>query len=245
MFSFIGLRLLGADTYDCRSRALTMPAFRLVILANGVLPDLNAARRLLNASDRIFCADAGVRHARALGLRPDLVVGDLDSLDPEDHQWILANGVRIQQYPRDKDQTDLELAIQHGLEHGPEAILIMGALGARLDHTLGNIALLADGRLRGVPCSIDDGVEQVVLCRTSSEIHGAIGDLVSLVPWGMPAAGVRTSGLKWVLGGETLLPERSRGISNEMTAESAQVTIESGLLFVIHRRDLPAPQSSV
>ncbi|HET6845720.1 MAG TPA: thiamine diphosphokinase, partial [Anaerolineales bacterium] len=121
-----------------------MSGSRLIILANGVVPDLNAARALLREGDRILCADAGARHARALGLLPDLVVGDLDSLEPTDLQWLSENDVPVTQYPRDKDRTDLELAIQHGLEQAPESIVIIGALGARLDHTLGNLALLAD-----------------------------------------------------------------------------------------------------
>lgn len=209
---------------------------RLIIFANGVLPDITAARAMLQQGDRIICADAGAHHARRLDLRPDLVVGDLDSLEADDREWLVENGVRIIQYPHDKDQTDLELAIQHGLEEAPGSIVIMGALGARLDHTLGNLALLADERLSQRSCTIDDGVEQVFLCRDRTEIHGSPGDLVSLVPWGVPVMGVRTTGLKWPLQGEALLPERSRGISNELTASSAEIAIESGLLFVVHRR---------
>ena len=151
------------------------------------------------------------------GVRPDLVVGDLDSLAADDRAWLASQGVPVIQYPHDKDETDLELAIQHGIEKAPHSIVIIGALGARLDHTLGNIALLADERLKGHSAIIDDGVEQVLLCRGRTEIQGAPGDLVSLLPWGTPAIGVRTSGLKWPLQGDTLLPEKSRGVSNEMT----------------------------
>jgi thiamine pyrophosphokinase len=216
---------------------------RLLIFANGVLPDADAARALLRQGDRVICADAGARHARQLGLRPDLVVGDLDSLQADDRDWLLENGVRVIQYPHDKDQTDLELAIQHGLLEAPESIVILGALGARLDHTLGNIALLADERISDGSCTIDDGVEQVLLCRGRVAIQGSPGDLVSLLPWGTQATGVWTSGLKWQLRGEILLAERSRGVSNEMTAQSAEISIESGLLFVIHRRRLREAQA--
>jgi thiamine pyrophosphokinase len=212
---------------------------RLIIFANGVLPDTEAARALLQPDDRILCADAGARHARRLGLVPDLVVGDMDSLEPDDRNWLAANGVEVIQYPHDKDQTDLELAIQHGLSEYPQSIIIVAACGARLDHTLGNIALLTDDRLIDHQCSLDDGVEQVLLCRGRTEIHGVPGDVVSLLPWGAAATAVWTSGLRWPLRGETLLPERSRGISNEMTAESADIRIESGLLLIVHSRRLP------
>lgn len=215
-----------------------MPGRRLIIFANGVMPDVEAARALLRIGDGVLCADAGVRHARRLGLTPDLVVGDLDSLEADDREWIAARGIRVIEYPPDKDQTDLELAIHHGLLEDPVQIIVVGGLGARLDHTLGNIALLADKRLLRHACTLDDGVEQVMLCRDSTAISGAPGDLVSLLPWGQPATGVRTSALKWPLNGEVLLPEGSRGISNEMTAVSAQVSLETGLLLIVHRRRL-------
>ncbi len=148
------------------------------------------------------------------------------------------------QYPHDKDQTDLELAIQHALPEHPSSILVVAALGARLDHTLGNIALLTDDRLMDFPCALDDGVEQVVVCRSRQVISGSPGDIVSLLPWGIPATGVQTSGLKWPLRREILRPESSRGISNEMTARSAEISIESGLLVIVHRRLQPETSSS-
>ena len=120
---------------------------RLIIFANGILPNVEAARTLLQRGDRIVCADAGARHARRLGLMPDLVVGDLDSIAADDRDWLVQNGVQVITYPHDKDETDLELAIQHALPEDPQRIIIIAALGARLDHTLGNIALLADDSL--------------------------------------------------------------------------------------------------
>jgi thiamine pyrophosphokinase len=79
-------------------------------------------------------------------------------------------------------------------------------------------------------------VEEVFFCRDQAEVHGRRGDLVSLIPWGGAATGVRTNGLKWPLSDEMLYPEKTRGISNEMLAESAQIEITSGLLLIIHRR---------
>lgn len=213
-----------------------MGRLRILIFANGELPDLEAARSLLAPDDLIICADGGSRHARALGLTPDALVGDLDSIGEEELAGAEAGDTTIVRHQRDKDETDLELALNQALEQDPAFIVIVGALGGRLDHTLGNIALLADPRLIRRRCSLDDGVERVVLCRARTEINGAPGDLVSLVPWGGPAEGVRTDGLRWALRGETLLPERSRGISNEMLGDSARVFVEYGSVLVIHRR---------
>jgi thiamine pyrophosphokinase len=215
---------------------------RILIFANGELPDLEAARRLPAPDDLILCADGGSRHARALGLTPDALIGDLDSITAEELATIAPSKTVVVRVQRDKDETDLELALDYALERDPAFIVIVGALGGRLDHTLGNIALLADPRLIRRRCSLDDGIERVVLCRARTEINGASGDLVSLVPWGGPAEGVRTDGLRWALRGETLLPERSRGISNEMLGDTARVFVEYGSVLVIHRRlaSLPA-----
>jgi thiamine pyrophosphokinase len=209
---------------------------RLVILANGVLTNLEAARRLILPDDLVVCADGGSRHARALGITPRLVVGDLDSTDATEQAALAAANVEIQRHPHDKDQTDLELALRYALDQPAKSIVIVGALGARLDHTLGNVSLLADPRLSDHDCCLDDGVERVVLCRNHVEIIGMPGDLVSLLPWNGRADGVRTEGLRWPLRGETLFPHQSRGISNELLGRSATVQLESGLLLVVHRR---------
>jgi len=218
-------------------------ALRILIFANGALPSLDAARSLVRSGDVVICADGGARHARALGLTPDALIGDLDSLESLERARLLAGNVEVRQHPHDKDETDLELALNYALERDPASIVIVGALGARVDHTLGNISLLSDTRLAGCDCCLDDGIERVVLCRDRAEIKGAPGDLVSFVPWGGPASVVHTAGLRWPLSGETLIPERSRGISNEMVSDTALVQIESGQVLIVHRRRLQTAAS--
>lgn len=209
---------------------------RIVIFANGLLPDLVHARLLLRADDTILCADGGSRHAFALGLIPQAVIGDLDSVSDAEQQRIEAAGIAVIRFPHDKDQTDLELSLQYALKQQPSSILIVAALGNRLDHTLGNLAILTDSRLAGLDCRLDDGLEEAFFCRSRSSVHGEAGDIVALIPWGGAAVGVRTEGLRWPLLGETLYMETSRGISNEMLTEAAKIQLNSGLLLVIHRR---------
>ena len=210
---------------------------RIIIFANGEIPRLENARFLLQADDYIICADGGARHALELGLTPNLVIGDMDSIDKQQWQKLKNAGVPIELFPRDKNETDLELALDRAIELEPKVLLIIGALGGRLDQTFGNTALLSDARLSAVDVRLDDGVEEIFFCRDQEEVRGRSGDIVSLIPWGNPVQGVQTQGLKWQLHSETLFPERTRGISNEMTSEVASVKIESGLLLVIHRRE--------
>ena len=206
---------------------------RILIFANGELPNMEKAHALVKADDYIICADGGTHHALALGLRPKLIIGDLDSVTDAELQEANA---KIVKYPRNKNETDLELALNHALERKPTSMLIIAALGNRLDQTLGNISLLSDSRLATLDCRLDDGTEEVFFCRDSSRVEGRRGDIVSLIPWNGAVKGISTNGLRWPLNNETLYPDKTRGISNEMLEAVAEVSIEVGLLLIIHRR---------
>ena len=206
---------------------------RIIIFANGELPNIEKARALIKANDYIICADGGTHHAFALGLKPNLVIGDLDSVTDAELQKADA---RIIQFSRDKNETDLELALNYALEQKPTSILIIAALGNRLDQTLGNISLLSDARLATLDCRLDDGVEEVFFCRDQAKAEGRRGDIVSLIPWNGAVKGISTNGLRWQLNHESLYPDKTRGISNEMLEAVAEVSVETGLLLIIHRR---------
>lgn len=203
---------------------------RVMIFANGEVPDIEKAASILRSDDLMIAADGGMRHALALGVTPQVLIGDLDSL-PSSFDLEKFTGTVIR-HPRDKNETDLELAIQYALEQHPERIVILGALGGRLDQTLGNISLLSGG----ADIRFDDGVEEVLCCREKCEVEGTTGDTVSLIPWQGEAGGIRTAGLKWPLQDETLYPQKTRGISNEMTAARAVIQVRTGLLLIVHRR---------
>jgi thiamine pyrophosphokinase len=209
---------------------------RILIFANGLLPDVQRARKLIQANDFILCADGGTRHAFSLGVRSSLIIGDLDSLSDEDKTKAESTGAQIIQYHQDKNETDLELAINHALELKPTSVIILAALGNRLDQTLSNIALLSEKRLAALDIRLDDGLEEAFFCRERCELYGKTGDIVSLIPWNGAVEGISTEGLKWPLQDETLYPEKSRGISNELIGTQAVVTLTTGLLLIIHRR---------
>ncbi|HLO29763.1 MAG TPA: thiamine diphosphokinase, partial [Anaerolineales bacterium] len=208
---------------------------RIIIFANGELPDIDKARLLLRPDDYIICADGGTRHALALAVSPKIIIGDMDSVEKGQLQKLKDDDVPMELYPRDKNETDLELAIQGAIELKPKQIIILGALGGRLDQTLGNITLLSDVRLSTFDVRLDDGVEEIFLCRDQSQVHGRIGDLVSLIPWQGAVSNIQTNNLKWPLNNETLYPNKTRGISNQLLDETATISIGSGLLLIVHR----------
>ena len=214
---------------------------RAMIVANGLIPDLEAARVLLQPDDLLIAADGGAHHLTALDRTPHVVIGDLDSLSTSEVQKLAEAGARILRYPVEKDETDLELAILYAYEQGCTWLRIVGALGGQFDQTLANLFLLALPALEGLNARLDDGTEEVFLIRDSAAVSGRPGDIVSLLPLGGPAHGVSTQGLRFPLNGETLFPERSRGISNEMTGNKAQVRLDGGTLICIHTRKKDIP----
>ena len=208
---------------------------RAIIIAGGQTEG-QGWQRWVREGDWIIGADGGAARALAWGLSPDLVIGDMDSLPDVERSILVAEGCRFVEHPRAKDETDLELALVHATHEGAQEIVVLGALGGRLDHTLANILLLALPSLAGVSVRIAEGDQQALLARSGEtvELEGAPGDLVSLVPLGGDAHGVTTRGLAWALKEDTLRFGSSRGVSNEMTSGEAGIEVDEGLLLVVH-----------
>jgi thiamine pyrophosphokinase len=208
-----------------------------VIVANA--PDMDAApyAAQIHAADLLIAADGGAQPLLRLGALPHLVIGDLDSLDDASQAELIARGVELRRFPRAKDETDLELALLYAAERGATAIDIMGALGGRWDHTLANVALLALPALYGRRCRLLDGQQELFLVRDAAPIDGRAGDTVSLLPLTAEARGVTTRGLLYPLAGATLHYEQARGVSNVLIEAPGQVSLEAGLLLVVHHDD--------
>jgi len=188
----------------------------------------------------LICADGGGEVALAWDLTPDLLVGDMDSISPATLETLAARpGVEVRVVPAEKDETDLELALLTALERGAKEITILGGLGGRLDHTLGNIYLLAAPQLvqAGAKVRLLAEQEEVFVLRGGQtlELPGQPGDILSLIPLTPEARGILTENLYYPLRREPLYIGPTRGISNVFTTGTASVTFEEGLLLVIHR----------
>jgi thiamine pyrophosphokinase len=208
---------------------------RAIIIAGGEAGTQSGWQRWVREGDLLISADGGAARALAWGLMPHLVIGDMDSLSAEVRATLEARGCRFVEHPRAKDETDLELALTYAAEQGAQEIVILGALGGRLDHMLANVLLLALPQLAGIQVCIGDGDGEARLIRggESATLEGQPGDLVSLLPLGGDVRGVTTSGLAWVLQGDTLRFGFSRGVSNEMMGSVARVEVEEGLLLAV------------
>lgn len=212
----------------------------VLIFANGVLDDSGWVAPFLARAGAVIAADGGLRHLLPFDRRPDVLIGDLDSLPPGvDAEAMAAQTIR---YPRDKDETDLELALLHAVTHYPDReVLILGGFGGRFDHMLANVLLLAHPRLLGRPIRFVDDRQSAWLLAAdpppgAMTLTGAPGDIVSLLPLGGPAHVLVTTGLRWPLHDEVLAFGAARGVSNEMTAAVATVRLGAGVVLCIHVR---------
>ncbi len=211
---------------------------RIVIFANGDLTWPDLVRAYLRPTDRIFCADGGTRHALALGLTPHVIIGDLDSLSPDIVAEMAAAGVIIHRHPAHKDQTDLELALTLAAAESPDEILLLTALGGRLDQMLANILLLTRPEYAPARLSLADGAQWTTLLRARQSIliAGQPGDTLSLIPLTPTVSRVTLSGVEWPLNRVTLSLGSTWTISNMLVAPQAEVQIGEGLVLVVHGR---------
>ncbi len=228
-----------------------------VVVAGGAVPDRAALDRGWpgwdDGVDLIVAADGGWDRAAALGLRPDLLVGDADSLGPERFDLLEAQGVPVERAFAAKDESDAELALLAALRRGARRVTIVGALGgARFDHALANVGLLALPEPGTADVQLLDATTRVRLLRSPVpgsgdsparlDLAGEPGDLVSLLPMGATAEGVTTEGLLYPLHREPLPPGPARGLSNVRQSTTASVSLERGSLLVVETRgpDRPA-----
>ena len=206
----------------------------IVIFAGGTLRPGKAVDAAIASADLVIAADSGAVTALDYGCKPSIIVGDFDSLAALPLQQLQAQGSQVIRAAVEKDETDTELAIQAAIQQGASTITLLGALGGtRFEHSMANILLLAG--FETVPIRIVDGPSICWLLRGPGQtaINGHAGDLLSLFPLTSDATGVRSEGLYYPLHGETLHFGKSRGVSNVLIQEQAEVFLESGLLLVI------------
>lgn len=195
---------------------------RVIIFGNGELADTAGLK--LRKDDLLIGVDGGTEYIIKLGQKPDLIIGDMDSLDS------IPDKVRVIR-KNDQDHTDMELALSYCRENEVQEVMMVGFLGRRLDHMIANIMNLAKNNIK---IKIIEGNQELFIVKETVEIQGKVGDLVSLIPLLGDCSGVRTNGLRWGLQGRILQVGRSLGVSNVMLGNEARISLKSGCLLVIH-----------
>ena len=220
--------------------ARSIQGVQAIVLADGDIGtrmDLDAAwPGWLEQDALVIAADGGARHAATLDLDLDRWVGDGDSLGLDGVERLRAAGIPVHLAEAEKDESDTQLAVRAALEAGADTIVILGALGgARVDHALANVGLLALPALHDVPTCLLDATARISLIAGPATrlLPGPEGATVSLLPQGDGVEGVTTEGFAYPLHDEPLPAGPARGLSNIRTATTASVTLRAGHLLVV------------
>lgn len=197
-----------------------------------VTPDM--AQDLAETADYIIAADGGQNRAREFGLQPDCVIGDFDSttLD-EDFDCIYIT------YPAEKDLTDTEAALTHALEKGCRNVILLGGMGGRLDHTMGNIGLLDKYYSSFDHMEFIDGKNRMELLKDSERTlkRDARYKYFGLVSLNAEASGIDIRGAKYELTGASLERASTLGVSNEFKEDTVEICVQEGILLIVRSAD--------
>ena len=189
----------------------------------------------------VIAADSGLHTALDHHIDVDLAVGDFDSVSPDALDTAAASGTRLERHPTAKSETDLELALDRAVERSPDDIVVIGGHGGRLDHFLANASLLASDRYRSARVKAHWDRARVYVVRDVAELHGQVGELLTLLPAHGPAHGVTTNGLLYALHDATLDSGTTRGVSNQFLEPLAGVRLDRGVLLAIASGEMFAP----
>ncbi|MFZ3101574.1 MAG: thiamine diphosphokinase [Desulfitobacteriaceae bacterium] len=209
---------------------------RIAVLANGSW-NSEWGKQELSDVGLLICADGGGNSALLSDRRPDVLIGDLDSITPENLANCVETGTKIQRFPKEKDQTDLELALQYAqfqvpIEFSEGPIWLYGATGGRIDHFLGNIALLLAYARQGRKIYLKDPEHLMWIVQERENIFGHKGQEISLIALTEKAV-VTTEGFYYPLNHEKLYQDSPRGISNIFLGTEGFIQVDEGRVLVI------------
>ncbi|MDH7515569.1 MAG: thiamine diphosphokinase [Bacteroidota bacterium] len=200
-----------------------------VLIGNGHVPESGHVARLAAGACIVVCADGGANTARWIGITPDAVIGDFDSMTDETRFDFESRGVRFVHQP-DQEKTDFEKALHFLLEKGMKRVAVLGITGRMLDHTLGNFSILKR-HADELDLVVFDTEYRIDIVRAEAEFSSVVGERISIIPL-TEASGVTFEGLAYPLTGETLSFGIREGTCNRATAPKFRVSLESGLLLV-------------
>ena len=208
---------------------------KIIIVSGGRLGDPAFFQERMATMDNflIICCDGGIRHLAKLNIKPDVIIGDMDSAAAVSIEGYKTGGVKILKYPPDKDDTDTQLALEYALGLKPEAIEIWGALGGRIDHSLANLFLLGLEEKEEIKIRLIDEYCEAFIAGKAAAFKEAIGQTVSLIALSPRVTGISLHGFQYPLDNAILEMNKPRGISNVVTAAPATINVGSGNLLVI------------
>ncbi len=205
------------------------------IVSGGRIGDRDFFRKKISRMENvlIICCDGGVRHLQQTGIKPDVIIGDMDSIDSDQLESYSRQDVKIIKYPASKDFTDTELALDYAINLKPAVIYIWAALGGRLDHTLSNLFLLEKTKALPIKAYLIDEYCEVFLLSSDVTINESAGQTVSLIALSPQVEGITLRGFLYPLDDATLRIGESLAVSNIINGDEAKISVRSGSLLLI------------
>lgn len=210
---------------------------KCVIIANGDLEYSSDIVSIIKDAQLIISADGGARHLRALNILPHVLIGDFDSILPEDKLYFKNKQVKTVTFPFKKDYTDSELCVSWAIENNATDITLLGVTGTRLDHTLANIFLLKKLAMQNIGAKIINRNNEIHIVTDFIELTGEPKDLLSIIPVTETVSGITLKGLEFPLMNATIKMGSSLGISNCFKEKVVSISIEKGMLIVTKSKD--------
>ena len=211
----------------------------LIINGGNIEDDFALAFLQKETFNYVIAADKGMEFCRRADIRPDEILGDFDSVDPQVKEYFDSLEIPVHVYKPEKDQTDMENAMSLALERGSSEVVVLGATGTRMDHVLGSISNLILPMKRNIPCVLMDAHNRIRMINRGMKLKKSeqYGKYVSLLPFGGSVTGLTLTGFYYPLRDYTMEAGSALGISNEITEEEAEIAFDSGILLVIESRD--------
>ena len=209
---------------------------RAAIICNGSITDYELCRQRLQNVDAVICADGGTRHTYHMGILPDVIIGDLDSSQGQYIEYYKEKNIPVIKYSSDKDKTDTHICLEYAMERFDD-IILLGATGSRLDHTLGNISILRLAADQGKKAAILDDNNEIYVVKDRISLNGRKEDILSLIPLSTKVEGIELTGVYYPLKDAVMEIGNPYGVSNRFFDDAIELTIQSGYLIVMKSTD--------
>ncbi|SHH09551.1 thiamine diphosphokinase [Tepidibacter thalassicus] len=210
---------------------------KVAIISNGDIKDYDFHKNIVKKYDYIICADGASNHAYKMGIIPNMILGDLDSINEEVKKYFMNKKVKFNTFPSKKNKTDTEICIDYALNLGAKEVVLLGVIGSRMDHSLANINILYYLIKQGIKASIVNENNEIHITDNEIEVTGKQGDIISIIPLYNDVEGVTLKGLEYPLDNFYLKFSSSRGISNVMMGDRCKISLKKGYLLVIKSKD--------
>ncbi len=209
---------------------------KICIILNGEIKDYSYISNIIKSQNYnyIICSDGGANHAYEMGIIPNYIIGDLDSIKKDTLEYYKDKAVKFEKFPSKKDETDTELCIWLSSSLKAKEIDLIGALGGRVDHEISNVNLLYYIRKKNIkPKIISEHEEIYIAINEEVTIYGNIGDTISVIPIKNNAKGVTLRNLEYPLKDYDMEFSKPLGISNVMIKDNCYIKVNEGSLIII------------